>query len=172
MHCGEANKAGTHMSGPQRRHRGTVAPLGRRRIRELSEPFTVIYPTPLFYGPVEAFLVLLCTPCQVQFHLGLDFPDAVPTQPSSIPILLPGYLSLLPLPVHFLLALQAGHQAPVLHEAEAWLLFTCCTRQQTTFQQLPAALENFVTFCLGCSLNADSTFISKLAPQVAQNAEG
>ena len=121
---------------------------------------------------MEALLVLLGIPCKVKFKLGLGFLDLSPTQPSSFLSLFPQYLSLLPLPVHFLLALQAGHQAPVLHEAEAWLLFTCCTRQQTTFQQLPAALENFVTFCLGCSLNADSTFISKLAPQVAQNAEG
>jgi len=39
---------------------------------------------------------------------GLGLPDPFPTLPSSIPILLPGYLSHLPLPVHFLLALWFG----------------------------------------------------------------
>jgi len=62
--------------------------------------------------PVEAFLIL-CTPCQVQFQLVLGVPDLVPTQASSISMLLPGYLPLLPMPVHFLLALQFDHWVPV-----------------------------------------------------------
>jgi len=48
----------------------------------------------------------LCSPCQVQLMLGFGLPDHIPTQTKSICILLPGYLSLLPLPVHFLHALQ------------------------------------------------------------------
>jgi len=41
------------------------------------------------------------------------FHDPIPTQPSSILIILPGYLSLLLLPVHFLLALKFDQQIPV-----------------------------------------------------------
>jgi len=54
---------------------------------------------------LEALLFILCIPCQVQLLLCLGLPDAIPSQPGSIPILFPGYLSLLPLPLHFLLAL-------------------------------------------------------------------
>ena len=43
---------------------------------------------------IEAFFILLCTPCHVQLQLGLGLSDSIPTQPSSIPILLPYYLSL------------------------------------------------------------------------------
>lgn len=75
----------------------------------------------LVYTSIEAFLVLLFTPCQVQFQLCLDLSDPMPTQPSSISILLPGYLSLLPLPVHFLLALQFDQQ--VLFQAWPPLAF-------------------------------------------------
>ena len=50
--------------------------------------------------PTNAFLIFLSTPCCVEFQLDLVLPDPIPTQPSSIPILLPGYLSLLPLPIH------------------------------------------------------------------------
>jgi len=59
--------------------------------------------------PVEAFLILLCTPHQVQFQLGLGLTDPTPTKPSSI---VSGYLSLLSLPVHFLLTLQFDEQVP------------------------------------------------------------
>ncbi|KAK4829131.1 hypothetical protein QYF61_002210 [Mycteria americana] len=43
----------------------------------------------------EALLIVLCIPCQVQLQLCLGLPDPIPTQPGSIPILFPGYLSLL-----------------------------------------------------------------------------
>ena len=60
--------------------------------------------------PAEAFLVLLCTPCQVQFQLGLDLPILI--QPYSIVILLLGYLFLLSLLMESLLALQHDHRFP------------------------------------------------------------
>ena len=62
---------------------------------------------------VEAFVGFLYAPYQVQFHLGLVLPDPVPTQPRSTPTLVPEYLSLLPLPVHFLLAVQFDQQVLV-----------------------------------------------------------
>ncbi|KAK4832075.1 hypothetical protein QYF61_020631, partial [Mycteria americana] len=49
--------------------------------------------------PVEALLIIPCIPCQVQLQLRLGLPDPIPTQPGSIPVLFPGYLSLLPLPL-------------------------------------------------------------------------
>ncbi|KAK4806893.1 hypothetical protein QYF61_012614 [Mycteria americana] len=55
--------------------------------------------------PIEPLIIILCVPCQVQLQLRLGLPDPIPTQPGSVPILFPGYLSLLPLPVRFLLAL-------------------------------------------------------------------
>ena len=59
---------------------------------------------------MEALLVLLGIPCKVKFKLGLGFLDLSPTQPSSFLSLFPQYLSLLPLPVHSLLALQFDQQ--------------------------------------------------------------
>lgn len=53
--------------------------------------------------PVEAFLAVLCTSCQVQFQLDPGLSDPISTEPSSISILLPGYLFQLPLPKHFLI---------------------------------------------------------------------
>ncbi|KAK4816375.1 hypothetical protein QYF61_016279 [Mycteria americana] len=47
--------------------------------------------------PVEA-LIILCIPGQVQLQLCIGLPDPIPTLPGSVPILFPGYLSLLPLP--------------------------------------------------------------------------
>jgi len=63
--------------------------------------------------PLEAFPVLFCTPCYFQSQLGLGLPESIPTQTSSIPIFLTGHLFLLPLPVHFLLALLYDQQVPV-----------------------------------------------------------
>ena len=63
--------------------------------------------------PLEALLFLLYTSCQVQFQLGLGLPGLIPTQHRSIPMLCPRYLTLLPLSVHFLLALQFDQQVPV-----------------------------------------------------------
>jgi len=71
---------------------------------------TLLYFPFLVEVPVEVFLVL-GIPCQAQFKLGLGFPDPIPTQPSSIPIIFLWYLSLLP--VRFLLALQFDQQVPV-----------------------------------------------------------
>jgi len=62
--------------------------------------------------PIEPFLILLCSPCQDQFHLGLSLPDSNPTQSSSIPVLLPGYLFLLLLLMH-LLALHIDQEVLV-----------------------------------------------------------
>ena len=42
--------------------------------------------------PVEALLVILCVPCQVQLQLRLGLPDPILTQLGSVPILFPGYL--------------------------------------------------------------------------------
>ena len=64
-------------------------------------------------SPVEAFLVLLCTPHHVQFQLGLGLPAPSPTQPSTSTTLLPGFLALLTLPVHLLLALHFDQQVPL-----------------------------------------------------------
>lgn len=71
----------------------------------------------LFGAPVAVSLFPLCNSCQVHFQLGFSLPDSLPTQSSSIPILLPQYLSLLPLPVHFLLVLQFDQHVPF-----RWLL--------------------------------------------------
>lgn len=60
----------------------------------------------------KAFLIL-CTSCQVQLQLGLGLLNPIPAQPSSIPVLLLGYLSLLPLYMCFLLALHFVSQVPV-----------------------------------------------------------
>jgi len=62
--------------------------------------------------PIENFLILLCTPSQAQFQLGLGIPDPIAflTPPSSILIFLPGYLFLLQLHVHSLPALQFDQQ--------------------------------------------------------------
>ena len=68
---------------------------------------------------IEVFHTLLSAPYQVQFQLDLGFPDPIPTQPSSCLILFPWYLSLLSLPVHFLLALQFDQQVLV---QPCWLL--------------------------------------------------
>jgi len=68
---------------------------------------------PGWFTPVEVFLVLLFIPCQIQFQLVLGLPDPIPTQTSSIPIFLPGYLSLLPITAYFLLTLQFDQQVPV-----------------------------------------------------------
>ena len=64
-------------------------------------------------SPVEAFLVLLCTPHHVQFQLGLGLPAPSPTQTSTSTTLLPGSLALLTLPVHLLLALHFDQQVPL-----------------------------------------------------------
>lgn len=58
----------------------------------------------LFDALTEVFLVL-CALCDIQFQLTLDLPDPIPTQLSSIPVLPPSYLSLLPLPFILFLAL-------------------------------------------------------------------
>jgi len=49
-------------------------------------------------------LIILSIPCQVQLQVCLGLPDPTPAKPGSIPMLLLRYLSLLPLPVHLLLA--------------------------------------------------------------------
>lgn len=66
----------------------------------------------------------------------LGFPDPMPTQPGNILVLFPGYLSLLPMPLQFLLALQFDQQSgiPVLPEgnrswitiAVKWIQFLTC----------------------------------------------
>lgn len=50
-----------------------------------------------------------------------------PPQSTSIPILLPGYLSLLPLPVHFLLSLQFGQQVQSYESLSYFPFLTSCT---------------------------------------------
>ncbi|KAK4811032.1 hypothetical protein QYF61_015736 [Mycteria americana] len=59
---------------------------------------SVVTSLPVVFISGEALLVILCIPCQVQLQLRLGLPDPIPTQPGSIPILFPAYLSLLPLP--------------------------------------------------------------------------
>lgn len=56
---------------------------------------------------LSTFLVL-CTPCQDHFQLGLCLSDPIPTLPGSISVLLPGYLSLLRKAI--LLPLKFKHQ--------------------------------------------------------------
>ncbi|KAK4810535.1 hypothetical protein QYF61_004498 [Mycteria americana] len=58
-----------------------------------------------FNIPVEALLIILLIPCHIQLQLCLSFPDPISTHPGSVPIFFPGYTSLVPLPVHFLLTL-------------------------------------------------------------------
>jgi len=55
--------------------------------------------------PLEALLVVLCIPCQVQLQPRLGPPDSLPTQLGSIPILMTEYLSLVPVSVRFPLSL-------------------------------------------------------------------
>ena len=64
-------------------------------------------------SPVEAFLILLCTPHHMQFQLGLGLPAPSPTQTSTSTTLLPRSLALLTLPVHLLLALHFDQQVPL-----------------------------------------------------------
>lgn len=47
--------------------------------------------------------LILHIPCPVKLQQHFDPPDHIPTKPGSIPLLFPGYLSLLLLPVHLLL---------------------------------------------------------------------
>lgn len=55
--------------------------------------------------PVE-ILIVICIPCQVQLNLLLGLPCSIPIQPDIVPILFPGYLSLLLPPVQLLIALK------------------------------------------------------------------
>ncbi|KAK4806814.1 hypothetical protein QYF61_005610 [Mycteria americana] len=55
--------------------------------------------------PVKALLILRI-PCQIQLQLRLSFPDPIPMYLGSVLIFFPGYTSLVPLPMHFLLTLQ------------------------------------------------------------------
>lgn len=81
---------------------------------------------------LEAFLILLCTPWQVGFQLGLGLPDLIPTQPSSIPMLFPENLSLLPPPVHFLLALHFDQKVQIqTYQSLAFLFWLLCFVTQT-----------------------------------------
>ncbi|KAK4806815.1 hypothetical protein QYF61_005611 [Mycteria americana] len=54
--------------------------------------------------PVKALLILRI-PCQIQLQLRLSFPDPIPMYLGSVLIFFPGYMSLVPLPTHFLLTL-------------------------------------------------------------------
>lgn len=49
----------------------------------------------LTYMLIELLLVILCIPCQAQFHLCLGFPHALPTHLNHIPVLFPCHLSLI-----------------------------------------------------------------------------
>ena len=74
----------------------------------------LLFPTRESMPPVDALIetfLFLFTPCQVQFQLSLS--DPIPTQPISILIPLPVSLSLLQLPVHFLLAFHFEQQVLV-----------------------------------------------------------
>lgn len=51
---------------------------------------------------VEALLIILHTPCQIQLQLCTSSPEPIPAHLGSVPIFFPGYMSLGPLPVHFL----------------------------------------------------------------------
>jgi len=56
--------------------------------------------------PIEALLHILCILCQIQLQLWLSISDPISTHPGTIPIFFSRYMSLVPLPVHFLLSLQ------------------------------------------------------------------
>jgi len=71
--------------------------------------------------PAEAFLFLLGKLSQLHFQLGTDALDPILTQPRSFPVLFPWYLSLFPLPVHFLLALQFDKILVQPHQSPAFL---------------------------------------------------
>ncbi|KAK4807109.1 hypothetical protein QYF61_018450 [Mycteria americana] len=58
---------------------------------------SVVTSLPVVFIRGEALLIILSIPCQAQLQPCLGLPD--PIQPGSVPILFPGYLSLLPLPV-------------------------------------------------------------------------
>lgn len=53
--------------------------------------------------PMESFPVILCNPCQAKFLSCLGFPYPISAHLDCIPVLFPGHVSLLLLPVHFLL---------------------------------------------------------------------
>jgi len=99
--------------------------------------------------PVEASLVLLGTPCQVSFKLGLGFLYPIPTWPNSFLILFPQYLSLFPLLVHFLLAFQFDQQVPFSHTG---LLpsFPDFIVRFNTVRVYPGHLHDNLLFCLLC----------------------
>ncbi|KAK4828813.1 hypothetical protein QYF61_000870 [Mycteria americana] len=59
---------------------------------------SVVNSFPVLLIKEEALLIILCIPCQVQLQPHLGLPDPIPTQAGSVPVLFPGYLSLLPLP--------------------------------------------------------------------------
>lgn len=81
-------------------------------------------------APIEALLTLHCIPCQVQFQVGLSLPDSISRLLSSTSVHPPWYLSLLPLTVHFLLALQFYQQIPVLpYWSPAFLYWLPTTRE-------------------------------------------
>lgn len=72
--------------------------------------------------PTEAFPILICAPCWVQLWLGLGLPNPTHTQPSSILALLPGYLPLLPLPVHSKDARSEGTKLSHARQKTLWII--------------------------------------------------
>lgn len=105
--------------------------------------------------PVDVLLVSLRIPCQTQRQLCLSFPDPIPTYPGSVPIFFPGYVSLLPLPARFLLALQfeqetftqpcwsPGFLARFLIFGKRELL---CSKKNV-LKELPALFSSFIPEC-------------------------
>lgn len=61
--------------------------------------------------PVEILLVI-CIPSEVQLQLFLGLPRSIPTQPNITLTLFAGHLSLLPPPIHSLIALKCDQQVP------------------------------------------------------------
>lgn len=92
---------------------------GIKAVKYLGLPLSVVTSLPVFLIKVvhfftlpllaeisvEALLIILCIPCQIQLQSRLVIPDPILTQLHNVSILFLGYLFLLSLPVHFLLVL-------------------------------------------------------------------
>ncbi|KAK4818692.1 hypothetical protein QYF61_017913, partial [Mycteria americana] len=131
--------------------------------------------SPFSFISGEALLVILCIPCHVQLQLRPGLPDPVPTQAGSIPILFPVYLSLLPLPVQFLLALQFDQQGPdytpcLSHIPQDCELHQCVTTAAQASSNLDVTDE---LTCIGdhqvqCHIPSGSTRVPETATFGAQ----
>jgi len=93
------------------------------------QQLSLIFPSLPFVAAVsvEALLVDLHIPQQIQVQMGFDFPSPIPACSDCVSIFLLGYLSLLASPVHFLFVFQFNQEL---------LAYPC--RLPAAFVRLPA----------------------------------